>query len=204
MLHDFETKLRDLLNNQEKPRPFVCDGNPLECQIFIVGFNAATEMDASFWDFWSPERGFDKSAWMEAYIKERAEKTSTEKKRRTKISATRLRIEWMTEIFGLVHCLETNLYSKATKRAKDLRNEDKDCSVFTFLLKKIQPKVIFLHGAPTRKDFGSMFNITIEKDQMVEISLFGNETKVIAKQHLSLGWSKEKSIDFGKELLILL
>lgn len=112
-LHHFEDELRTLLIDFERPRPFVCEGNPLDCDIFIVGFNAATEMKANFWDFWSTEVGFNKQRWLDEYRKERAVKPlAPGKTRRNKISATRQRIEWMVSATSPHRCLETNLYAK--------------------------------------------------------------------------------------------
>jgi hypothetical protein len=205
MLQDFEIKLREVLKNHDKPRPFVCNGNPLDCQIFIVGFNAATEMNASFWDFWSSDSGFNKPEWLKTYTSERAAKPlKPGKTRRNKISATRQRIEWITESAFPAKCLETNLYSKATVAAKDLKKNQQDTSAFTFLLQSIRPKVVFLHGADTRKDFGEMLKQAIPEDQPVEMDVFGAPTIVIAERHLSRGWSREKAESFGKELLTYL
>jgi hypothetical protein len=36
-------------------RPFVCDGSPLECEAFLVGFNPRTLMSKEFWKFWNTE-----------------------------------------------------------------------------------------------------------------------------------------------------
>lgn len=50
----FEADLRDLMGSPFHDRPFVCDGSPLDCQVFIVGINAASSMTEDFWDsgFW--------------------------------------------------------------------------------------------------------------------------------------------------------
>lgn len=47
-LTEFEYNLREKLKNYERPRPLICDGNPLDSEIFIVGINAATEMNKGF------------------------------------------------------------------------------------------------------------------------------------------------------------
>ena len=64
MLSTFYENLKSRLVAIENPRPFICNGNPLECEIFIVGFNAATEMQAKFDEFWSNVDGFNKSEWL--------------------------------------------------------------------------------------------------------------------------------------------
>ena len=68
-LNQFEKELKEIMNKYEKPRPFVCEGNPLESEIFIVGVNAATEMKASFWDFWIEGKGFNKEE-CKSYLQE--------------------------------------------------------------------------------------------------------------------------------------
>ena len=54
-------------------RPFVCDGSPLDCRVFLVGINPATEMSGNFWDFWDDDSGFNKEKWRERYDEERDE-----------------------------------------------------------------------------------------------------------------------------------
>lgn len=53
-LRYFDKELGTLLRTHERPHPFVCSGNPLECKIFIVGLNAATGMKAeeAGWQLW--------------------------------------------------------------------------------------------------------------------------------------------------------
>jgi hypothetical protein len=85
-------------------RPFVCEGSPLDCQIFIVGFNPATT-NVSFWDFWRLPYGFDKKAWLPMYESEREEQG---KKRQ---SSTRKRIERIVEAAWPLKCLETNIHA---------------------------------------------------------------------------------------------
>jgi hypothetical protein len=41
-LKEFDRQLRGLLGDEQGLRPFVCQGSPLECQVFIVGLNPAT------------------------------------------------------------------------------------------------------------------------------------------------------------------
>ena len=45
-MNEFDKALKEELISIANPRPFVCDGDPLKSSIFIVGFNAATEMKA--------------------------------------------------------------------------------------------------------------------------------------------------------------
>ncbi len=71
-LAKFDTELRQLL--EKNARPFVCDGSPLACDIFLVGANPATAMNRPFWEFWDSNDGFDKKAWYIEYKRERKER----------------------------------------------------------------------------------------------------------------------------------
>ncbi|NCB80335.1 MAG: hypothetical protein EOM41_10455 [Bacilli bacterium] len=179
----------------ENPRPFICDGNPFECSIFITGFNATTEMKAKFDDFWSNESGFNKNKWLQHYIIERqAKPLAPNKTRRNKLSATRQRIEWLTEIIHPAKCLETNLYSKATVDAQSLEQSAKTTEVFDFLLDKIQPKLIITHGVDAKEFFELRINKAIPHNEFFNIS---ENSFIISVSHLSRGWSKDNTIKFG-------
>ena len=58
-LSSFEQRLAALIGKPTDLRPFVCDGSPLDCRVFIVGFNPASALDEDFWKFWDPSIGFD-------------------------------------------------------------------------------------------------------------------------------------------------
>lgn len=200
-LCEFDRGLKKLLSPWSNPRPFVCDGNPLKCRAFIVGFNAATEMRAEFWEFWSPEYGMDKEHFLEAYQKERAEKPLPPgKKYRQAMSATRMRIEWLVEAANPVRCLETNLYVKATPEAKDLGKDDRDGSLFEYLLHSIVPQVILSHGVDARRRLEELSGRSISEGEVVSVDLNGFETQVLAVSHLSRGWSKVRTQALGKQL----
>ena len=69
-LRDFATGLREIMDRMNTPdlRPFVCDGSPLDCSVFLVGTNPSTPMPHnSFWDFWRDDYGFDRASFMLAY-----------------------------------------------------------------------------------------------------------------------------------------
>jgi len=144
MLQQFQSDLEKLIGKPTDLRPFVCEGSPLECKIFIVGFNPATELERSFWSFWQPEYGFQKTEWLKVYKQERRDKPlSPGKTRRNEISNTRRVIEWIIAEAMLVKCLETNIYSKPTEKARDLREQEWATQPFDFLLRTIRPQVCF-------------------------------------------------------------
>lgn len=115
-------------------RPFLCSGSPLECRVFIVGFNPATTVPGGFWQFWSDETGFDRSAFMKAYLATR------------QLRGGRPRIEAFSGGMPTGMCLETNIYSKPTPKAVGLRSSSKSSAAFEYLFDQVRPKVIFAHS----------------------------------------------------------
>ena len=200
-LLEFENNLRERLKNYEKPRPLICEGNPLDCEIFIVRINAATEMNSYFWSFLSNEKGFKKSEWLKSYILERKLKPlKPNKTRRNKLSNTRQRIEWIIESIKPIKTLETNLFVKATPTADELKSEDRKSSVFEYILETIKPKILFIHGNEVIEYFEKLYGIKIKKGKVNTYEILGTKTNILAMNHLSRGWSKQKSIELGKLL----
>jgi hypothetical protein len=148
-LDDFEWNLATLIGRPTDLRPFVCDGSPLDCSVFLVGLNPATSLDADFWEFWQTDRGFDKTSWFQQYLAERAAKPLKEgKKFRPAISPTRRNIEAFVEGAGHARVLETNIYSNASEDLKSLDPTRREIAPFCFLVDAIRPKVIVVHGKP--------------------------------------------------------
>ncbi|WP_278362221.1 hypothetical protein [Stutzerimonas kunmingensis] len=146
-MEDFQQALKTHIGDCSTLRPFVCEGSPLDCKVFIVGFNPASNMDAGFWDFWRAGYGFDKAAWFDVYRYERRVKPlSPGKKRRTAVSRTRRIIELIVAGAAPFKCLETNIYSLPTESAKQLAAADRDSAVFEFLLERVNPQLIVAHG----------------------------------------------------------
>jgi hypothetical protein len=142
----FERDLRTLMGEQADLRPFVCNGSPLECGVFVVGFNPATEMTGSFWDHWRPGWGFCKEDWLVAYKEDRRNRVQRAGKRYLELSPTRRGTERILKAFAPIPCLETNIYSTATPRARDLKRGQKDMEIFKFLLNAVKPRVVIAHG----------------------------------------------------------
>ncbi len=70
-LRTFADNLADVIGRPTTLRPFVCEGDPLACKVFLVGFNPATEMEKDFWHYWT-DRGFERQRWVSDYMLERA------------------------------------------------------------------------------------------------------------------------------------
>ncbi len=203
-LLDFELQLKRSLGDIQNPRPFVCEGNPLDCELFLIGFNAATEMKASFWSFWSSERGFDRSSWYETYIKERAEKPLRPgRTRRLQVSTTRRCIELIVNELKPIRCLETNLYMTATAQANELGSELMDASTFNFLVTTIKPRVLLLHGLDARQQLEKLASCTLQPNMANSVVINGSHCIVFPVKHLSRGWSKQHCIALGQQLASL-
>jgi len=178
-LANFEKQLTDLVGRPTETRPFVCDGSPLECQVFLVGYNPATDMSVDFWDFWT-DRGFDRTLWYAEYLRERATRPlKPGKTKRQKVSATRRMIYKVIEGSG-IPVLETNLYAHPSVDKKSLKHKDR--RPFEFLLRVIPPKVI----------------ITFDGDAKRAIEEIRTSAKVISVPHLSRKWSYDKALSLGR------
>ncbi|TPN78580.1 hypothetical protein FJ987_27590 [Mesorhizobium sp. CU2] len=175
-LDEFERELVTLIGRPTEMRPFVCEGSPLTCEVFLIGFNPATTMTADFWEFWRPGYGYDKATWFKRYLEERAAT------RRQKISATRRNIECFVEGATGVRVLETNIYARASDDMKSLDLASREIAPFKFLLNAIKPKVILVHGKPALQAIGK----------------FGATAKVIeADHHFSRQTSKATARGYG-------
>lgn len=201
MLSQFQYDLENLLSNPAGLRPFVCEGSPLECRIFIVGFNPATELSRSFWEFWQPDYGFRKSDWFEIYKQKRREKPlSPGKTRRREISNTRRVIEWIVDAARPVKCLETNIYSRPSEDAVSLRERDRVTKPFDFLLNRIQPKAILVHGNDATAYMEALMKTSLPLWDLQSVVATWGSVHILAVPHLSRGWSEAKAREVGTEL----
>ncbi len=117
-------------------RPFVSKGSPLDCRVFIVGFNPARS-NVGFGEFWDDNYGFRYDLWHSAYLANNG----------NRLSPTRQRLERVVQAANSVHILETNLYSFPTPRASDLRMPNRQSDCLSFLVETLKPKLIITHGA---------------------------------------------------------
>jgi hypothetical protein len=174
----FENQLEGLIGRPTELRPFVCDGSPLDCTVFIVGVNATTNLD--FWAYWVRHAGYDKSSWEQAYYQERSAKG------KRGLSNTRTMLGWVLENLPGVRVLETNVYAKASAQAADLAECDRDTSVFRFLLHTIQPKVILVHGDEAQHAIRPLLGL----DQTAT---------VLTTKHLRF-WSRTRALDLSEQI----
>lgn len=140
-MSNFRSKLGQLLPSPNS-RPFLCDGSPLDCRIFIVGTNSAREVEKPFWSFWSDPRGFNKAEYLREL--ERLPRGPTR---------TRRNIEIVACAAGPEITLDTNIYLQPTPTQGQLRKEDQTTDVIEFLLEAIRPEVVLAHGRKAKKFF---------------------------------------------------
>jgi hypothetical protein len=134
-LDQFAAQLCELIGKPSNLRPFVCEGSPLACDVFIVGYNSATKMEGDWWEYWQPDHGFKKHKWKECYLKQRGNK---------RISPTRNRIEAIVEGVRPSRVLETNIDARPSKRMSEYPQPD--TKIFDYLLDVCTPKVVIAHG----------------------------------------------------------
>ena len=184
-IRSFETELIKLIGKPTDLRPFVCDGSPFRCDVFIVGLNPATKMSEDFWKFWRSGHGFDKNVWLEAYKKDRQLRPlKPGKTRRNAISNSRRVIDWVLEDASPIRCLETNIYSSPTEQAVDLASEKRITKPFDFLLSKIQPRLIVVHGDDAARH--------------IHMCVAGG--RIITVPHFSRGWSQKSARALGQQI----
>jgi len=173
--------------------PFTCHGSPFDCPVFLVGLNPAT--DTPFRPFWDPSYGFDKYGWLD------------ECRRRSSdggLSPTRQKLEWIgegAEEYG-IRCLETNVYTPATPRFRDLTADNRTTDVFNFLLDALQPRVIFVHGDDAISHLESTIRTPLVHFELVTASSFYGDVHVYAGPHLSLYWSEDDCRNLGRLLAL--
>jgi hypothetical protein len=150
----FKAKLVRRIGRRPKLRPFVCDGSPLCCKVFIVGFNPATTMSVGFWEFWERRVGFNKDKWLKAYEKDR------QRQRKRPRSNTRRVLDLIAcELGSALRCLETNIYWTPSRRASDLQRHQRGPQAsdnLRWLLIELNPRVIVVHGKGANKVFRRM------------------------------------------------
>jgi hypothetical protein len=142
-LRQFRTALEQIMPGTAT-RPFLCTGSPLACKVFIVGFNPATSLDGPFWRYWSDDSGYDKASMMRDYLI---------KRNLSEPIGVRARIERIVAQLQAGICLETNICSTPTKKAAQLVRDNRKTEIFEFLLRKIKPKLVYVHSNEPIKFF---------------------------------------------------
>ena len=198
MLGEFEAKLRELIDDPTNLRPFVCEGSPLECKIFIVGINPATTLRRTFWQDWESGYGFRKARWFEHYKKERIAKG------KCPISPTRQRIEWIVEAANPIKVLETNLYATSSAKASLLRKNDRDMKPFSLLYHTICPSVIFVHAKEQElREAEAFLNTPLIRNELVSVKTTWGMMQVMGTTDRLFDevlWPENRARDTGRLL----
>jgi len=114
-------------------RPYVCEGKPSDCRVFMVGCNPATTLDSSFRKYILDDSGkFDFSAFMNDYKAERSRQETKTGRQKSEISPTRQRLEEIRKAAAPTQILETNVYASSTPTQAELR--DRNTDIFKFLV----------------------------------------------------------------------
>lgn len=207
----FETELFAVLGASPDARPFVCHGSPIECDVFIVGTNPATAA-VPFWAFWSAERGFDYDAWLAEYQRQRQVPDGPRK--RSAMSPTRRMITRFTQAIHTQtahRVLETNVFAKPTRRAADLAEDARDARAFEFLLRKLKPRVLVVHGGDARELVPRLLQPEARlrelpaSDQVLRpVSTAWGEPMVAYTHHFAYQWSAVKMDAFAQRVIEVL
>lgn len=98
----FSEALRETVPQPCFGRPFVCDGNPENCSVVVIGENPATKLAVDWWSYWDDSTGFQFTKWNEMYQGLRT------KDGKSAVSNTRRRLDRLRQ-HG-IKCLETNVF----------------------------------------------------------------------------------------------
>ena len=132
-LGEFSDHLARLIGVPSALRPFVCEGSPLDCEVFIVGYNPATQMDGDWWRYWDPKYGYHKKEWFRDYLAQRGG-----------LSKTRSKIEDIVRGLSGVRVVEANIDARPS--AKKSAYPKPVTEPFDFLISVCRPKVVIAHG----------------------------------------------------------
>lgn len=137
-LAHFASRLQVLVGDAADMRPLLCDGDPYECRVALVGANPGTT--TPFWPFWSDERGCDKAAWLKEYRERHDGKYG-----RSRAAIERL----LPQIRAKV--IELNAFAKQSGRVGDLAAEHRTSEVLQFILDQVKPVVAICAGADAHR-----------------------------------------------------
>jgi hypothetical protein len=171
-------------------RPFVCRGNPLECPVFIVGFNATTGLP--FRSYWDAMHGFDKDRFIVDYLAKKNLQRPVGTRARLDIIARHLR------------CLETNLFSAPTRSKSGLKAAARTTEIFHFLFAAVRPRLVWVHGADAYKFFSKATGRDDFQGQAQPATLNGHRFHLFGSPHLSRGVTYDQAAEWALELKALL
>lgn len=145
----FEKELLEIVGDGHDLRPFICEGSPLLCDVFIVGYNPATATGRQFLSYWEPGYGMRRSDVLGEIRAIRATQKTKTGRSKAEFSHSRMTIHVLIaagEELGEFRCLETNIYAAEAPAAGDVKAHQRVTRHFDFLLDWVKPKVIISHG----------------------------------------------------------
>lgn len=155
---------------------FVCDGSPLDADVLIVGTNMSTSI--RFWDCWDDRLGFVRERWRSLYDRARAGE-------RNRVTPTRRIIDGIEEAVRPNRCLSANVFATPSPRPSDLSTEQRDTSLFSFLVTNGRARVVVVHG----KEAASHLFEVLQWDR--------EHRAVFVVPHFSRGWSRAEAGRLG-------
>ena len=184
---EFDREIRKLTKGFPDARPFLCNGSPFGCQVFLVGINPATDTD--FWKHWSSDGYCDKSAWLDDY-----------RDKHGKCGPTRKRIEIFFEHVVPVKALETNIFASYAAKEAGLSTVGKDTRLFDYLVETIRPKLLIGHGKSVREYFDRVVGKSLVHGAYEHVQWRCIPLEVRVEHHLSYHWSDQRVAEFGEEV----
>jgi hypothetical protein len=170
-LTEIDRRIRALTGEHPESRPFVCTGSPVGCAVAEIGINPGTP--TPFWNHWSVESGFNKTAWLQEYIRLHG-----------KYGPTRRNIDLFCESLQTVRCIELNLYDRFSPRSADLPQSLRRTDVLDAMLQLVKPRLVLIHGEAPAGHLSQLLNVQLKKDAFVKVRYRGNELEVLqAKCH---------------------
>lgn len=169
------------------PRPFLCEGSPFDSDVFLVGINPAAA--TPLWPHWSPERGCDRAAWLDAYREDHPRE-----------GPTRKRLELLQSVIGPERVLETNVFHHRSRREADLASAQKQTTVFELLLETLKPRVVFVHGKSAVTHVERMTGAKTKHRDFVSASWRGATFELITGHHLAYQWSYQDVETLGRRI----
>jgi len=148
-------------------RPFVCRGSPVGCEVAEVGINPGT--DTPFWPYWNIAWGFDKDGWLADYLT-----------RNGRFKSTRDRIEVLCQKLAPLRCLELNLFHHYSQSEASLAKDNRDTTLFNFMLQTAKPRVLLVHGNKPIDHLERLLDVTLVKDSFTAASYAGSVFEVFA------------------------
>ena len=173
-------------------RPFVCEGNPFDHRIFLVGLNPVTAIE-SYWGYWDDSYGFHKEAWLETYMRKKAEQGK-------QVTPTRRYLNLIAQAAG-VPCLETDIYSKPTKKLRDLPDSERKTDIFDCLVSAIRPRIMLVYGKEAINHIQRHIESELTLEQFHDVEYKSINMSIYPCRHLAaVGWSNDKAASVGRQM----